>query len=128
MIDEVSNAALMSENKHLANPCVTDSTRTSANQEDPVSMATHGAFRLVRMAENLKRIIAIELLCAAQGVEFRAPLKTSASLRACIGVLREEIPPLKEDRFLPSDIERATDFISFGACRRFVSGPLPELA
>ena len=128
MIVYVTTAALMSENKHLANPCVTDSTPTSANQEDHVSMAAHGAFRLVRMAENLKRIIAIELLCAAQGVEFRAPLKTSASLRACIGVLREEIPPLKEDRFLPSDIERARDFVGVGACRRFVSGPLPELA
>ena len=91
-------------------------------------MATHGAFRIDRMAENLKRIIAIELLCAAQGVEFRAPLKTSASLRACIGALREETPPLKEDRFLAADIERAADFIGSGACKRFISGPLPELA
>ena len=91
-------------------------------------MAAHGAFRLVRMAENLKRIIAIELLCAAQGVEFRAPLKTSASLRACIGALREEIPPLKEDRFLASDIVCAADFIGSDACQRFISAPLPELA
>ena len=128
MIAEVTTAALMSENKHLANPCVTDSTPTSAKQEDHVSMAAHGAFRIVRMAENLKRIIAIELLCAAQGVEFRAPLKTSASLRACIGALREETPPLKEDRFLAADIERAADFIGSGACQRFISGPLPELA
>ena len=80
------------------------------------------------MAENLKRIIAIELLCAAQGVEFRAPLKTSASLRACIGALRQEIPPRKEDRYLAGDIEPAADFVGFGACQRFISAPLPELA
>ncbi len=128
MIAEVTAAALMSENKHLANPCVTDSTPTSANQEDHVSMAAHGAFRLVRMAENLKRIIAIELLCAAQGVEFRAPLKTSASLKACIGALRKEIPPLEADRFLAGDIERAADFVGSGACQRCMSVSLPELA
>ncbi len=128
MIAEVTTAALMSENKHLANPCVTDSTPTSANQEDHVSMAAHGAFRLVRMAENLKRIIAIELLCAAQGVEFRLPLQTSASLKACIGALRKEVPSLKEDRFLASDIERAADFVGSGACQRSMSARLPELA
>ena len=128
MIAEVTAVAQMSENKHLANPCVTDSTPTSAKQEDHVSMAAHGAFRIVRMAANLKRIIAIELLCAAQGVEFRAPLKTSASFRACIGALREEIPTLKEDRFLAAEIERAAVFIGSGACQSIKSGPLPELA
>ncbi|MCB2144611.1 MAG: aromatic amino acid lyase, partial [Rhodobacteraceae bacterium] len=80
MIAEVTTAALMSENKHLANPCVTDSTPTSANQEDHVSMAAHGARRLTRMVANLDRILGVELLCAAQGIEFRAPLKTSAPL------------------------------------------------
>ncbi len=77
MIAEVTTAALMSENKHLANPCSTDSTPTSANQEDHVSMAAHGARRLGRMCDNLEVILGIELLCAAQGVEFRAPLSTS---------------------------------------------------
>ena len=72
MIAEVTSAALMSENKHLANPCSTDSTPTSANQEDHVSMAAHGARRLMRMVENLDRILGIELLCAAQGIHFRA--------------------------------------------------------
>jgi len=66
MIAEVTTAALMSENKHLANPCVTDSTPTSANQEDHVSMAAHGAVRLSRMVANLERILGVELLCAAQ--------------------------------------------------------------
>ena len=68
MIAEVTTAALMSENKHLANPCVTDSTPTSANQEDHVSMAAHGARRLGQMVENLEHILGVELLCAAQGV------------------------------------------------------------
>jgi len=117
----------MSENKHLANPCVTDSTPTSANQEDHVSMAAHGAFRLLRMSQNLKKIIAIELLCAAQGVEFRAPLKTSLPLQACIDGLRKDIPPLREDRYLAKDIERASEFVGSGACLRLVSIPIPEL-
>jgi histidine ammonia-lyase len=127
MIAEVTTAALMSENKHLANPCVTDSTPTSANQEDHVSMAAHGAFRLLRMSQNLKKIIAIELLCAAQGVEFRAPLKTSLPLQACIDGLRKDIPPLREDRYLAKDIERASEFVGSGACLRLVSIPIPEL-
>ena len=74
MIAEVTTAALMSENKHLANPCVTDSTPTSANQEDHVSMAAHGARRLGQMVENLEYILGVELLCAAQGIDFRVPL------------------------------------------------------
>ncbi len=127
MIAEVTTAALMSENKHLANPCVTDSTPTSANQEDHVSMAAHGAFRLLRMSQNLKKIIAIELLCATQGVEFRAPLKTSLPLQACIDGLRKDIPPLREDRYLAKDIERASEFVGSGACLRLVSIPIPEL-
>ena len=70
MIAEVTTAALMSENKHLANPCSTDSTPTSANQEDHVSMAAHGARRLMRMNANLSNILGIELLCGCQGIEF----------------------------------------------------------
>ncbi len=67
MIAEVTTAALMSENKHLANPCSTDSTPTSANQEDHVSMAAHGAQRLHRMNRNLNAILGVELICAAPG-------------------------------------------------------------
>jgi len=84
MVAEITTAALMSENKHLANPCSTDSTPTSANQEDHVSMAAHGALRLSRMNNNLLNILAIELLCAARGIEFRGPLKTSAPLSSVI--------------------------------------------
>ena len=115
MIAEVTSAALMSENKHLANPCSTDSTPTSANQEDHVSMAAHGARRLGRMAENLQAILGIEALCAAQGVEFRAPLRTSPKLEAVIAALRAEIPRLEEDRFMAPDLAKATALMREGA-------------
>lgn len=108
MIAEVTTAALMSENKHLANPCSTDSTPTSANQEDHVSMAAHAARRLERMTQNLAGILGVELICAAQGVEFRAPLKTSKPLQAVLQRLRLDVPRLDADRFLAPDIEAAT--------------------
>ncbi|WP_193173104.1 histidine ammonia-lyase [Nisaea nitritireducens] len=111
MIAEVTTAALMSENKHLANPCSTDSTPTSANQEDHVSMAAHGARRLMRMNDNLTRIIAVELLCAAQGVEFRAPLKTSAALQRAVSTIRTVSPTLTEDREVAVDIEAVAERI-----------------
>ncbi len=115
MIAEVTSAALMSENKHLANPCSTDSTPTSANQEDHVSMAAHGGRRLRRMIANLTQIIGIELLCAAAGVEFRAPLKTSAPLQAVLARLRQDVPPLGQDRFLAGDLVAAADLVRTGA-------------
>ncbi|MDX2483986.1 MAG: histidine ammonia-lyase [Pseudodonghicola sp.] len=115
MIAEVTSAALMSENKHLANPCSTDSTPTSANQEDHVSMAAHGARRLKRMNANLTHILGIEALCASAGVEFRAPLKTSAPLAAVIERLRQSVPPLDQDRFLAPDLEQAAELVRSGA-------------
>jgi len=86
MVAEVATAALMSENKHLANPCSTDSTPTSASQEDHVSMAAHSARRLRRMCDNLGVILGVEALCAAQGIEARAPLVTSARLAAAFSI------------------------------------------
>ena len=115
MIAEVATAALMSENKHLANPCATDSTPTSANQEDHVSMSAHAARRLGRMVANLHGILGVELLCAAQGVEFRAPLQTSAPLRAATARLRAVVPPLDADRLMAPDMEAAGALIRAGA-------------
>ena len=112
MIAEVTTAALMSENKHLANPCSTDSTPTSANQEDHVSMAAHGARRLARMNANLARILGVELLCAAEGVEHRAPLKTSAQLQTVLAKLRESVQPLKKDRYMAPDLETAAALVN----------------
>jgi len=114
MIAEVTTAALMSENKHLANPCSTDSTPTSANQEDHVSMAAHGARRLRRMNANLSVILGVEAMCAAQGIEARAPLATSGPLRAAMDVLRSQVPALVEDRYMADDIQAAAAQVSGG--------------
>jgi len=129
MIAEVATAALMSENKHLANPCSTDSTPTSANQEDHVSMAAHGARRLATMNANLARILAVEALCAAQGIGFRAPLETSAPLGRVIARIREQVAPLAADRFMAPDLARAAALVGSGALVE-ASGhaPLLELA
>jgi len=114
MIAEVTTAALMSENKHLANPCSTDSTPTSANQEDHVSMAAHGARRLTPMNRNLSTIIGVELMCAAQGIEFRAPLKTSPQLIKAMAAIRKQIPAITNDRYLAQDINKAGRLVSSG--------------
>ena len=127
MIAEVTSAALMSENKHIAMPCSTDSTPTSANQEDHVSMAAHGARRLRQMADNLNRILGIELLCAAQGIEFRAPLLTSPPLQYVIIRLREDVATLGDDRYLAPDIEAAFQLVKTGEITAATKAVLPEL-
>ena len=127
MIAEVTTAALMSENKHLANPCVTDSTPTSANQEDHVSMAAHGARRLGQMVENLEHILGVELLCAAQGIDFRAPLATSQPLQRVVARLREDIAPLGEDRYLAPDLKRARALIASGALIAAAQIEMPDI-
>ncbi len=104
MIAEVTSAALMAENKQRAMPCSLDSTPTSANQEDHVSMACHGARRLAEMNHNLAHIIAIELLVGVQGVELRAPIQTSARLREVIKKVRAHVAALEQDRYLADDI------------------------
>ncbi|KUO53668.1 MAG: histidine ammonia-lyase [Sphingomonadales bacterium BRH_c42] len=104
MIAEVTSAALMSENRSLANPRTVDSTPTSANQEDHVSMACHAARRLLDMNENLAGILGIEAMVAAQGIEYRAPLETSAALKRVIAHIRNVCPSLHEDRQLDGDI------------------------
>jgi histidine ammonia-lyase len=111
-IAEGTTAALMSENHQLANPWSTDSTPTSANQEDHVSMAAHGARRLKRMTDNLANILGVELLCGALGVEHRAPLKTSQPLQHAITRLRQEVSALETDRYLAPDLKAACELIA----------------
>jgi len=119
MIPQVTAAALVAENRQMAFPASVDSIPTSANQEDHVSMATHGAARLARMADNLAAILGIELLCAAQGVGFHAPLATSEPLARAVAALRARgVPPLGEDRYLAPDMAAATALLE----------KLPELA
>jgi histidine ammonia-lyase len=111
MIAEVTSAALMSENKQRATPCSIDSTPTSANQEDHVSMACHGARRLIDMNNNLAHIIAIELLVAVQGIEFRAPIETSPRLRRVIKKVRSVVPRLGDDRYMADDIAQMKQLV-----------------
>lgn len=127
MIAEVTTAALMSENKHLANPTVTDSTPTSANQEDHVSMAAHGARRLMPMVRNLENILGVELLCAAQGVEFRVPLATSEPLARVISRLRESVATLGDDRYMADDLAAAAALVHEGAVTGAAGTELPGM-
>ncbi|WP_349956616.1 histidine ammonia-lyase [Rhizobium sp. ZPR3] len=128
MIAEVTSAALMSENKQMSHPASVDSTPTSANQEDHVSMACHGARRLLGMTENLFAIIGIEALTAAQGVELRAPLTTSPELTLAIAAIRAAVPSLEEDRYMANDLKFAADLIASGALNASISTDiLPSL-
>ena len=114
MVAEVVSAALMSENRQRAAPASVDSTPTSANQEDHVSMACHAARRLLDMSANLERIVGIEALVAAQGIELRRPLATSVRLQRAIEALRTKVPSLVEDRFLAHDLEAAAELVRSG--------------
>ena len=127
MIAEVTTAALMSENKHLAHPTVIDSTPTSANQEDHVSMAAHGARRLQPMVRNLNVILGVEAMCAAQGLEFRAPLKTSAPLQSALRALRTGVRALEEDRYLAPDLATAAALVGTAALSKATGITLPDL-
>ena len=127
MIAEVTTAALMSENKHLAHPTVIDSTPTSANQEDHVSMAAHGARRLSPMIDNLNVILGVEAICAAQGIDFRAPLLTSKPLQAVHHRLRQDVKTLGDDRYLAPDLAAAAALIANGALTSAADIPLPIL-
>jgi histidine ammonia-lyase len=115
MIPQVTAAALVSENKQMAHPASIDSIPTSANQEDHVSMAAHGARRLAAMVENALNVVAIELLAAAQGCDFHAPLASSPALEAVRGLVRAEVPHLDDDRHFHPDLVAAADMIRSGA-------------
>ncbi|MES2261056.1 MAG: histidine ammonia-lyase [Pseudomonadota bacterium] len=114
MIAHVTAAALASENKSLAHPGSVDSIPTSANQEDHVSMATYAARRLDDMAQNTAVIIGIELLAAAQGIDFHRPLKTSPHLEHVHSQLRQKVPFFDADRFFAPDIEAARQMVLKG--------------
>lgn len=123
MIAHVTAAALTAENRMLSHPASVDSIPTSANQEDHVSMATHGALRSLRMTENLAAILGIEYLAACQGIDCLAPLDTSAPLQRAHAALRSEVPMLQDDRLLAPDIQAARHLIATGALARTVDCP-----
>jgi histidine ammonia-lyase len=126
MMAHVTAAALASENKSLAHPASVDSLPTSANQEDHVSMATFAARRLLEMCDNTRRIVAIELLAAAQGIDFHPPLQTSEPLQAVHLAFRERVPFLQEDRVLAPDIDAAAAFVASEMLTPMVADLLPS--
>jgi len=129
MIAQVTAAALASENKTFAHPASVDSLPTSANQEDHVSMATFAARRLRDMSENTRGILAVEILAAAQGLDFRAPLKSTTILEQAKAELRSHVPFYDKDRYFAADIEKATSLLKEAAHNGLMpAGLLPSLS
>ena len=127
MIPQVTAAALVSENKQRAYPASVDSIPTSANQEDHVSMAAHGARRLLAMAGNAAHVVGIELLAAAQGCDFHAPLRSSDALERVRASVRAQVPTLQDDRYFHPDMVAATALVRSGALATGLHGVLPHV-
>lgn len=115
MIAQVSAAALVSENKSLAWPASVDTVPTSAGQEDHVSMATHAGTKARRVAGNAAGVIGIELLAAAQGIDFHRPLKSSPPLEQAMSAIRAAVPFYDKDRYMADDIAWAQRAVLEGA-------------
>ena len=127
MVAQVTAAALVSENKQRATPASVDSIPTSANQEDHVSMAAHGARRLAAIAENAANVVAIELIAAAQGCDFHLPMRSSAPLERVRACLRAQVPHLDQDRYLAPDIAAAAQLVRAGAITAAAQVDLPRI-
>ena len=115
MIVQYLQASLVAENRMLAQPACIDSIPTSAGQEDHVSMAMHAAVKALALVRNARRIVAAELLCAAQGIEFLRPLRSSAPLERLHAGIRERVPALDEDRRQDQDLEALDGWIADGS-------------
>ena len=111
MIPQYTAASIASQNKQLANPASTDSIVSSNGQEDHVSMGANSATKCLRIMDNLERILAIELMNAAQAIEYRRPLKSSDFIEMFIKSYRDVVPTVKEDRILHYDIEKSIEFL-----------------
>ena len=128
MMAQVTAAALASENKSHAHPASVDSIPTSANQEDHVSMATFAARRLHTMLDNVADIVAMELLAAAQGIDFHHPQKSSPAIEDVVLAIRGLSPAFKEDRSLSADIRRIAVTIDEGEYCHYAASVLPSLS
>ena len=118
MVSQYTAAALVSENKILAHPASVDSIPTSANQEDHVSMGATAALKARDVVRNVETVLAIELLCAAEGIDYRRPLRSSAPLESVHALIRSRVPHLDTDRALYPDIEWATARVRDGSIRQ----------
>jgi histidine ammonia-lyase len=111
MIPQYTAASIVSQNKQLCTPSSVDSIPSSNEQEDHVSMGANGATKLLRVTENLERILAIELFTAIQALEFRRPLRSSELIENVVKSFREVVPFIKDDKVMYTEIEKAVDFI-----------------
>jgi histidine ammonia-lyase len=127
MIAHVTAASLASENKSLAHPASVDSLPTSANQEDHVSMATFAARRLAPMLQNTAQIVAIELLAAAQGIEFLRPLRSAPALENVLRLVRSVSPAMMQDRSLARDMQAVHHLVACGDVGHAIEAQIPEL-
>jgi histidine ammonia-lyase len=115
MIGQYVQAALVAENKVLAHPASVDTIPTSGNQEDHVSMGWGAGLKLNQILGNARKVVAIEMLCAAQGIEYRSPLLPAPGTAAMVGLVRAHVPPLAEDRSLTDEIELVAALIADGS-------------
>ena len=114
MMAQVTAAALASECKVLSHPASVDTIPTDGSKEDVVPMAMGAAWKLQRVVRNVQHVLAIELMCAAQGVEYRRPLRAARGVEEAIAAVRELVPPLREDRVLAPDIAQLAAAVAAG--------------
>jgi len=111
MIPQYTAASIVSQNKQLATPCSVDSISSSNEQEDHVSMGANAATRLLRMTDNLERLLSIELFTAAQALEFRRPLKSSPFLEKIVAAYRKKVSFIEEDSVMYVEMQKTVQFI-----------------
>jgi histidine ammonia-lyase len=128
MMAQVAAAALTSECKVLAHPASVDSIPTGANKEDVVPMAMAAAWKLRRVVHNVRNVLAIELLCAMQGIDFRRPLRAGNGVERAYEAVRRLVPPMMQDRMLAPDIAAVADAVAAGAFSGFAAEPEPVTA
>jgi histidine ammonia-lyase len=128
MIAQYTQAAMVADNRRLAAPASVDSLPTSAMQEDHVSMGWGAARKLRGSVRNLRRILAVEVVCAGRGIELRAPLQPGSGTGAALGALREVVPGHGGDRELSPELHAAEELIESGALARAVESSIGELA
>lgn len=120
MITQYVQAALVSENKVLAHPASVDTVPTSGGQEDHVSMGWGAGRKLLTVIENVRRVLAVEILCAVAGIEHRAPLSPAGGTSRLVDLVRSQVPPLSGDRSPAPDIDRVSELIANGAIAELV--------
>ena len=125
MIAHCTASALTSENKVMVHPASSDTLSTSASQEDHVSMGGYSSVKSLQVVENVEYVIAIELLCACQALDFHRPLKTTPALEAVYNLVRSKVPYYEKDRFMNPDIEAVHELIRTGqvwnVAKQFIS-------